>query len=76
MTGPDDVIVISPPGALHVIFHDGFRKSDRGLMMVIYGNCLSAMHGFRDNKLLCQTDMTPSSVLHHGALHALFHDGF
>jgi len=45
-------------------------------MIVIHSNFLSAMHGFRDNDVLCQPDMTSSSVLRQETLHAIFHDGF
>jgi len=45
-------------------------------MIVIHNNFLSAMHGFRDNDVLLQPDMTSSSVLRQAALHAIFHDGF
>jgi len=34
------------------------------------------MHGFRDNEVLLQADMTSSWFLRQGALHAIFHDGF
>jgi len=50
-----DVIVNSPPGALHAIFHDGLWKSDHDFFIAFYNNFLVAVHGFRDNEVLLQT---------------------
>jgi len=50
-----DVIVISPSGALHATFHDGFWKSDHDFLIAFYCNFLVTMHGFRDNEVLLYT---------------------
>jgi len=39
-------------GSLHAILHEGFWKSDHNLLITFHSNVLSAMHGFRDNKVL------------------------
>jgi len=49
-----DVIVISPPGALHAHVYDGFRRSDYDFLIAFHRNFLSAMHGVRDNEVLLQ----------------------
>jgi len=65
-----------PQGALHAILQNGFWKSDHDFLIAFHSNFLSVMHGFQDNEVYCQPDMTSSSVLRQGALHAHFHDGF
>jgi len=45
-------------------------------MIVNHRNFLSAMHGFWDNEVYCQPDMTSSWFLCQGVLQAIFHDGF
>jgi len=49
-----DVIVSPPPGALHALLHDGFRKNDHDFVILIHRNFLSEMHGFRYNEVLLQ----------------------
>jgi len=49
---------------------------DQEFVTVIHSNFLSAMHGFRDNEVYCQPDMTSTSVLRQGALQAIFRDEF
>jgi len=49
-----DVIVISPPGALHVILYDGFWNGDHVFLIAFHSNFLLGMHGFRDNEVLLQ----------------------
>jgi len=51
-----DVIVISPPGVLHAIFHDEFWKSEHDFLIVIHCNFLSGMHGFRHNEVFLQAE--------------------
>jgi len=41
-------------GALQMIIHDGFWKSEHDFMIVIQTNFLFMMHGFRDNEVLLQ----------------------
>jgi len=43
-------------GAFHAMFHDGFWKSDHDFLIVIHGDCISAIHGFRDNEALLQAE--------------------
>jgi len=50
--------------------------SDNAFSIAFHINFLSAMHGLRDNEVLLPKDMTSSSVLRQGALHAIFYDGF
>jgi len=71
-----DVIVSSPPGALHAIFHDGFWKSDHNFLIAFHSKYISGMHGFRDNKVYCKPDMTSSWFCSQGVFQAIFHDGF
>jgi len=49
------VIVISPPRALYAILYDWFWKSDNDFLIAFHGNFVSAMHGFRDNKIVLPT---------------------
>jgi len=49
------VIVISPPRALYAILYDWFWKSDNDFLIAFHGKCVSAMHGFRDNKIVLPT---------------------
>jgi len=49
-----DVMMISPPGVLHAIFHDGFWKCDYDFLIAFHSKFLSGMHGFRDNEVLLQ----------------------
>jgi len=39
-------------GALQVIFHDGFWKSEHDFLIVFHSNFLSGMHSFRYNEVL------------------------
>jgi len=41
-------------GALQMIIHDGFWKSEHDFLILIYSNFLFVMHGFRDNEVLLQ----------------------
>jgi len=49
------VFVIFPLGALQVIFHYGFWKSKRDLLIVFHSNVSTGMHGLRDNEVLLPT---------------------
>jgi len=42
-------------GALQMIIHDGFWKSERDFLIVFHSNFSPGMHGFRDNEVLLLT---------------------
>jgi len=71
-----DVIVILPPGAFQAIFHDGFWKSDHDFLIAFHSNFLSAMHGFRDIKVLLQAGYDVIVISPLGACQASFYDVF
>jgi len=63
-------------GSLYAILHDGFWKSDHDFLIAFYSNFLSRMHGFLDNEVLLQVNMSSSWFLRQGMLYAILHDGF
>jgi len=62
--------------ALHAILQNGFWNSNHNFLIVKYSNFLSAMYVSELTRFYCQPDMSSSSVLRQGALHAPFHGGF
>jgi len=68
------VIVISPPGELQALFHDGLWKSGHDCLLVFHSNCVCMVSGI--TKFYCQLDMTSSWFLRKGVLQAIFNYGF
>jgi len=71
-----DVIVISPPRAVHAIFHDEFWKIDNDVLIVYYSNFLSGMHGFRDKEVLLHDIYDVIVISPPWGVSRDFHDGF
>ena len=47
--------MIFPPGALHTVLNDGFRKGDNIFLKLINRNFISIIHCFRNNVILLLT---------------------
>jgi len=62
--------------ALYAIFLDGFWKSDHDFPIAFHGKFVCGMHGFRDTRFYCKSDMTSAWFCRQGAFQAIFHDGF
>jgi len=63
-------------GALHILFHYGFWKSDHVFLKVIHCTFYLRSKVFEILRFYCKLGMTSSWFLRQGTLHTIFHNDF
>ena len=72
----NDVINVSPLGALCSVFNVGICKGNDGFLLVFYSNFTSIMHRLRDNDVFLQTGNDVMVIPPLGVPNKIFDDGF